>query len=211
MAGLLAVLLPLTVGAACSADGSSGGPDGASTASPPGQDGPLRVTQSDLGTAIVFGAPGEREWSATAGSFELCSTSPDTVMTGAHFVHESRLLDSGAVIRHFVGGEDAGGRVEPILAGFGIPPKVGDQSPRSRRRLAGSFEDVNDSHAALPVCEDARGSDAVVELMVSATVSAAGGRAKDVALSYTVAGTPYEWTMPLTMVLCGSEVTNEDC
>ena len=132
-------------------------------------------------------------------------------MSGAHFVHQSRLLDSGAVLRRFVRGEGANGRVEPILAGFGTPPKVGDQSPKSRQRLPGSFEDVNNSHAALPVCEDSRGSDAVVELMVSATVSAAGGRAKDVALSYTVAGTPYEWTMPLTMVLCGSEVTNEDC
>lgn len=169
------------------------------------------MTQSDLGTAIVFGAAGTREWSATAGSFELCSTSPDTVLSGAHFVHESRLLDSGAVLRHFVRGEDASGRVEPLLAGFGIPPMVGDQSPQSRQRLPGSFEDVNHAHAALPMCADAQGSDAVVELLVSATVSAAGGRAKDIALSYTVAGTPYEWTMPLTMVLCGSEVTNEDC
>lgn len=129
-------------------------------------------------------------------------------MTGAGFTREDGLLSSGAVVRRFVRGKDGRGAL-PVLAGFGVPPRVGDPNPNARPRMPGTFEQAHRSHVALPVCGEE--PDAVAELLVTATVSRAGGRAKDVALRYTVDGVPYRHRMPLTMVLCGSEVTNPDC
>jgi hypothetical protein len=176
--------------------------------------GPLRSVDTETG--VVFPAlqgngldPGT--WSATAGSFLLCSATPDITIAAVEPANASDVAAFTATVRQFTIADTADGT--PVLGGYGTPPVIGGQDGSDQSHLTGTLAAAAGHTLEVPACEATAGTPGTdaVELLLTVRADEQGAKLDGVDVSYEAGGRQHLLHIPVTMVLCGSEHRDRDC
>ncbi|MDI6912023.1 hypothetical protein [Nocardioides sp.] len=180
-----------------------------------GGDGPGPLTIKAGNTELVFPAPPvSASWSATAGGLLLCAPGSEVAITKVAPLHGSNAETFDAYVRSFTIRSHADPVAEPVIGGYGTPPRIGGRGDAHQDRLAGHLQTAAGATGLRPPrCEDSTSApgEAAVELMVGLTAGRQGAAFDGFTVDYDVAGHHYRTRVNLRVTLCGTRVTEPDC
>ncbi|MCW2842503.1 MAG: hypothetical protein JWN22_419 [Nocardioides sp.] len=176
--------------------------------------GPLRTVGTETG--VIFPAPqgsglDHGTWSATAGSFLLCSPTPDITLTAVEPANDIDGAAFIAMVRQFTIAYAANDT--PVLGGYGTPPVIGGQDGSDQSHLTGTLDAAAGHTIAVPACaatDGTPGTDAT-ELLFTVRADEQGAEVDGVDVSYEADGRQHLLHIPVTMMLCGSKHHDRDC
>ena len=176
--------------------------------------GPLYTVDTETGVvfpALQGNGLDQGTWSATAGSFLLCSATPDITIAAVEPGNASDAAAFTATVRQFTIADTADGT--PVLGGYGTPPVIGGQDGSDQSHLTGTLVAAAGHTLEVPACEATAGTPGTdaVELLLTVRADEQGAKLDGVDVSYEADGRQHLLHIPVTMVLCGSEHRDRDC
>lgn len=168
-------------------------------------DGPLSANVGGGGQAAAV--PGPPPWSASFGSFLLCSTKPGAEITieDVRFDTPTKPLKLEAWFRLVPEASkrgDANVSWDPIAFTVGTHGHHAGTGPPA----GGTFTRALDRPITQP-CDDLGGDSARTELITEMTVGAAGGHVSTTYIDYRVDGHPYTLVVRWVNIACGNQIS----
>lgn len=198
------VVVSLATLVGCSGPGEDPFPDRPETSSGRSADGPLSVDGIAGGQSYLAPRSRPERWTASQGSFQLCTTDEPVTLKGVRLAGERQPL---SVTPWLVSDTPKSSRDVTFGGVLGSPPDFAEPYADDGFFLRGSYTDEFDGTVIDDPCPAKTVQEGYSEVVLALETDSAGARVPYFWIDYRVGEEEYTLRVDWTIVLCGTEIT----